>query len=149
MLRPTAAIEIGRSGRSRKTLNTRTDRDCDHVLLQSLVVADAGVATGREHIDKALLGNHLESDLRVGGEKLWHHRREHESYGADRNVEPERARGSLAKSVHHIQRRFHFGQGRTESVQQTLAGFRWNHTSRRSIEEPHAKLGFQAADGFT
>src|SRR5579862_7230808 len=37
MLQTTVAIKVGGSRSSRKALRTRTDRHCDHVLLQSLV----------------------------------------------------------------------------------------------------------------
>ena len=64
MLRPAAAVEIGRRGGGGEALHARADRHRDHVLLQPLVVADAGIAAGRQHVDEAVLGDHLQPDVR-------------------------------------------------------------------------------------
>ena len=52
------AIEIGRRAAAQNAA-ARPDRHRDHVLLQPLVVADAGVATARQHVDETLLDDHL------------------------------------------------------------------------------------------
>ena len=72
MLRPAVAIEIGGRGGGGEALHARADRHRDHVLLEPLVVADAGVAAGREHVDEAVLGDHLQPDVGIGGEKRRH-----------------------------------------------------------------------------
>ncbi len=69
VLRPAMAIKVGRAGGGGKALQARSDRHRDHVLLQPLVVADACVASGGQHINEALLGDHLQPDLGIGGEK--------------------------------------------------------------------------------
>jgi len=38
-------------------------------LLQQLVVADAGVAAGGEHVDEAVLGDYLQPDVGIGGQE--------------------------------------------------------------------------------
>jgi hypothetical protein len=63
----TATIEVGWSGGGGEMLNAGTDQQSDHVLLQPLVVADAGVAARRQNIDEVFLGNYLQADLRISG----------------------------------------------------------------------------------
>ncbi len=140
MLRATMAIEVGGSRSSREALGTRTDGHCDHVLLQALFITDPGVETGSEHIDEAILSNHLQANVRIGCEEARHDRGKHEPGGADRHIESERAGRLIAKSIHHIESRLHFGQGRAEPLQQALAGLGRGDASRRAVEEPDAEL---------
>ena len=72
MFGPAAAIEVGRGRGGGEALDARADRHRDHVLLQPLVVADAGVAAGRQHVDEAVLGDHLQPDVGIGGEERRH-----------------------------------------------------------------------------
>ena len=69
MRRPAADVEIGRRCDDGEALHARADRHRDHVLFQPLVVADARVEAGRQHIDEAVLGGHFELDARMSGEK--------------------------------------------------------------------------------
>ena len=93
------AIEIGRSGGGGEALDARPDRHRDHVLLQPLVVADAGVAAGRQHVDEAVLDDHLQPDVRIGGEEGRHDRGQHEPRRADRHVEPSVPAGRSRKPL--------------------------------------------------
>src|SRR5262249_55035675 len=61
--RAAAALEVVGRGGGGEALHAGTDRDGDHVLLQPLLVADAGIAPGRDDVDKAFLRDHLEPDL--------------------------------------------------------------------------------------
>ena len=88
VLRPATSIEIDGGSGGREALHARPDRHRDHVLLQPLVVADAGVAPGRQHIDEAVLGDHLELDIGIGGEEGRNDRGQHQPRGADGDVEP-------------------------------------------------------------
>src|SRR5580765_5537970 len=148
MLGATAAVKVSGSRSRRKALRARTDRHGDHVLLQSLVITDSSVEPGAEYIDEAIVGGHLQTNLRISCEKARHDPRKDEPHGADRHIEPERTRGLVAKSVHHIESRLHLGQRGRESLKQPLAGLRGGGASRRSIEEPNAELAFQAAHRF-
>src|SRR6185312_15379445 len=56
-------IEIGGRCDSREALDARPDRHRDHVLFQALVIADAGVTSGRKNIDKVLVRDDLKLDL--------------------------------------------------------------------------------------
>jgi hypothetical protein len=116
VLWPAMLIEVGRSGAGGKPLLARPDRHRDHVLLQPLAVADAGVATGREHIDETLLDDHLHADVRIGGKERRDDGWQHEPRRADRNVELERAGRPVAKTVHHVEGGFYFCQCRTEPL---------------------------------
>ena len=68
----------GRAGRDRRatprsrSAAARADGNGDHVLLEPLVVADPGIAAGRQHVDEAVFGDHLEPDVGIGGEKGRH-----------------------------------------------------------------------------
>ena len=74
MLGSAARIEIGRRRGGGEALHARPDRHGDHVLLQPLVVADAGVAAGRQHVDEAVLDDDLQPDVGIGREKRRHDR---------------------------------------------------------------------------
>ncbi len=53
MGRPAAPVEIGRCRGGCAALRARADRHGDHVLFEAFVVANAGIAAGREDIDEA------------------------------------------------------------------------------------------------
>ena len=56
----------------------RAERDRDHVLRQMLAIAHAGVEASGDDVDERALGDDLQIDLRMGGEKRRHHRRQHQ-----------------------------------------------------------------------
>src|SRR6185437_5554878 len=145
MTRPATAIEIVRRGGSRKALHPRADGHGDHFLLEPLAIADSGIASGREDIDEALLGNDLQPDLRKRRQERRHDRGQHQPRRADRHIESERARRTIAISVHDIERRFHLGQSRPQPLVQTAARLGWNHAAGGSMQQSHAELRFQAA----
>ena len=58
-----------------KALGARTDRYCDHVLLQSLVIADASVEPSSEYVDEAILSDYLQANLGISCKKTRHDRR--------------------------------------------------------------------------
>ncbi|MGM4914597.1 hypothetical protein [Rhizobium sp. 768_B6_N1_8] len=45
--RPAITLKIGRRGGEGRPLNTRSDRDRDHILRQMLAITYAGIAAGR------------------------------------------------------------------------------------------------------
>jgi len=57
-------------------------------LFQPFVVADARVAAGRKNIDEVIVGDHLQSDVRISGEEGRNDRGQHQARSADRNIEP-------------------------------------------------------------
>src|SRR6266404_8390824 len=59
VLGPAVTIEIGRSGGGGEALDTRSDRHRDHVLFQTFVVADAGIAAGRQNVDESALSSKI------------------------------------------------------------------------------------------
>src|SRR5712671_2704724 len=104
MLRPAIAVEV--SGRSRgcETLDTGTDRHCDHVLFQPLAIPNARITAGGEHVDEALLTDHFHSDVRISREKPWDDRGQHAAGSTKWDVEPQRTRWFVPKDVHRIER---------------------------------------------
>ena len=145
MLRPAVAVEIGRGGGGGEALDARADRHRDHVLLQPLVVADAGVAAGREHVDEAVLGDDLQPDVGIGGEERRHDARQHQPRRADRHVEPQRAGRPVAKAVDHVERRLDLGQRRAEPLQQARARLGRRDAARGAVEQPDAEPRLQPA----
>jgi hypothetical protein len=59
--------EIGRRRSGDVTLYARSDRNGDHVALDPLLVADAGVEAGSDHVDEVVAGDDLEPHPRIGG----------------------------------------------------------------------------------
>ena len=55
--RLTMRREIGRRRGGDETLLPRADRHGDHVLLQPLVIANAGIEAGGQHIDETVVGD--------------------------------------------------------------------------------------------
>ena len=104
MLGPAPRIEIsGRCGGG-EALAARADRHRDHVLFEPLVIADAGVAACREDVDEAVLGGDFEDDVGIRRQEAGHDRRQHQPRGADRHVEPQRPRGTVAKRADPVER---------------------------------------------
>jgi hypothetical protein len=56
-----------------------------------------------EHIDEAILGDHLQTNLWISCEKARHDPRKDEPHGAHRHIEPECAGRLVAKWVHDIE----------------------------------------------
>ncbi|EGE60719.1 hypothetical protein RHECNPAF_13600103 [Rhizobium etli CNPAF512] len=144
MLRPAMTVEIGRRRGSGKTLPARADRYCDHILLQPLVITDAGIASGSKHIDEALLGDDLEANIGIGGEEWRNDSWQHQARRADRYIEPQRTGRPVAKSVDHVERGLHLSQGRAKPFQQALACFRWNDATRRAVQQSDPELSLEA-----
>ena len=69
-------VEIGRRRRGGEALLTGANGNGDHVLLEPLFVTDPGIAAGGQHVDEAVLGNHLEADVRISGEEGRHDTRQ-------------------------------------------------------------------------
>ena len=148
MARAAVAIKIdGRRGDGH-ALDTRSDRHRDHVLLQPLVVADAGIAARGEHIDEAVLRDDLQPDVWVEGEEARHDRGQHEPRGADRHVEPERSRRAAASADDDVQRRLDFAERRRQPLDQSCADLGRRHASGRPVEQAHAQPRLEAAQGF-
>lgn len=63
---------------SGEALEAGADGEGDHVLLQAFVVANARVTASREHVDKALFGDHFQADVGVAFQERcddrWQHR---------------------------------------------------------------------------
>jgi hypothetical protein len=146
VLRSSASIEIGRGRAQGKTLLTRTDRHRNHVLLQPLAIADAGVATGREHVDETFLGDDLQANVWIGGEERRNDRRQHQSRRADRDIQLEHTRWPVTQAVSHVDGGFDLGERRGEPVQKALARLGRNDTARGSVEKPDAELRLQPAN---
>ena len=145
--RPAATIEIGGRSRGREALDARPDRHRDHVLFQPFVVADARVAPGRQHIDEAVLGDDLQADLGIGGQEGWDDRGQHQTRGADRDIEPEGSGRPVAKAVHDVEGRFHFAQSWSEPLEQALPSLGRHDAAGRAVQQPDTELCFEPAHG--
>jgi hypothetical protein len=93
---------------SSKSLDSRADRHCDHVLLQSFIVAYACIAPGREHVDVAVFNDHFQADVRELGEKCGNDRGQCEAGRDGGDIQSQSARRPVPKTVHDIKGRLHF-----------------------------------------
>ena len=148
VLRTAAPVEIGRRRDRGEALLARADRHGDHVLFEPLVVADAGIAARGQHIDEAVLGDHVEADVRIGGQERRHDPGQDQPGRADRHIEPERAGRPVAKTVDDVERRLDLAQGRRQALQETRSRLRRGDAARRAVEQAHAEPPLQAADGL-
>ena len=71
---PVVAREIPRRSGCGKTLLPWPDRQCGHVGLEMLVVADTGIAVGGDDIDRIAVGHDLQPNLAVGRRQHRQHR---------------------------------------------------------------------------
>src|SRR6185437_6373031 len=121
----------------------RPDRHRDHVLVEPLLVADAGVATGGEDIDEALLGDDLDDNARIFPEEGRHDVGQHQPHRAHRHVELQRAYRPVAKGVDRIERRVELAQDRIEPLQEVAAGLGRRHAAGGAVQQPHAETRLQ------
>ncbi|MNL50454.1 hypothetical protein D3C87_1734720 [compost metagenome] len=84
-------------------LEARADGHCNHVLLKTLVIADSGITTGREHVDEAFLDNDLQADIGVGFQEGCNDRWQYQPSSAKRHVQFEGSRGAVTEFVNDIQ----------------------------------------------
>ncbi len=143
------AMEIGGGCGRCEALDAWTDRHRDHVLFEPFIVADAGIAAGRDHIDEAFLGDDLEPDLRIHREEGRNDCGQHEARGADRHIQPQRPGRPIAQAVDHVEGGLDFAHGGSEPFEQALAGLGRQDAARRAIEQPDTEPGFEAAHGLT
>ncbi len=141
-------IEVGGGCGRGEALNARPDRHRDHVLLQALVVANAGVTPGRQQIDEAIVSDYFQPDLGIRGEKRRNDRRLHQAHGTDRDVETQRSCRTVAKAVHHIERGVDLVQRRPEALEQALPCLGRDDASGRPVEQPDPELCFQPPHRF-
>ena len=132
----------GRGGRG-EALRARADRYRDHVLLQPLAVADAGVAAGGEHIDEAVIGDHFETDVGIGREKTRHDCRQNQSRHHHRHIQAQHAGRPFAELIDDIERGFDFVQRRRQPVEQTCACFGRADAAGGAVEQPYTQPGFE------
>jgi hypothetical protein len=137
VVRPSMSIEVGRGGAHGETVVARPDRHRDHVLLQPLAVANAGIATGRKEIDETLLGDHFEANVRIGCEERRNDFGQHQSRYADWYTEAQSARRPVAKSVHYVDRCLDLCQCRAEPLQQAHARLGRGDAAGGPIEQPY------------
>lgn len=145
---PAVAREVGGRGRSHRVLPARADRDGDHVLLEALLVADAGVAAGSEDVDQVLLGGDLEPDVREGGQEAGHDARQHQARGADGHVQSQRAGRAVAKAVDDVECRLDLVERRPQTLQQAGAGLGQRDAARGAGEQAHGEPALESAHGL-
>lgn len=138
-----APRQVGRRARHREALRARADRDGDHVLLQPLAIADAGVAATGDDIDKIVIDHQLDPDLRIGMQELVDHGLQKEARRVDRHVQAQAAARTVAQVVQHVERAAHFLERRTQTRQQQRAGCRRRHAARGAFQQADTQLLLQ------
>lgn len=148
MIRPPAAIEICRRCSSCEALDPGPDRHCNHVLLEALIIADAGIRPGAEQVDEAILGSDLKTDL---WESLQERDDDSWKYSASNvrwNVEPKCTCRPITECIDRINRRFNLAKSWGEPIEEARARFSWCDAARRSIEKPNAQSIFEPSYGL-
>ncbi len=140
--------DIGRRGGGHIVLDAGPDRDGDHVALDPFLVAHPCIATGRQHIDEAVVGADLQGDAWVGRQEpagdLWQ-----DLHGHDRrHVESERPLGAVAEAVHRVERALDFTERRRQAFQHPLARFGWGDAAGGAVEQAHAQHCLQSPHRF-
>jgi hypothetical protein len=80
------------------------DRHRDHVLLQPLVIPDAGIEAAREDIDEAVVRHHIDTDFRIADGETRQQRGQDQLRYADRYIEPQRAARRIGGTSRDIER---------------------------------------------
>jgi hypothetical protein len=91
MLWVTLLREILGCGRKRGVLDTRTDRNRDHVLLKPFLVADASICSCGERVHNAVRGRDFDLGIGLLGQKTRQKRRQYQPRSAHRYVQPQRS----------------------------------------------------------
>ncbi len=117
MLRPAAPIKVAWGSSSRIALDAGPDRDRDHVLLQPLLIADAGIAAGGKQIDKTLVRDDLDADIGIDGQEGRKDAWQHEPHRRARHVKPQYTRRPVAEAVDDVECGFHLGKGGSEPIE--------------------------------
>src|SRR4051812_5792422 len=104
MFGTTVTIEISRRCSGRETLNARTDRYRNHVLIQTLVIANAGITSSGEYIDKTIVDEDFQLYLGIRDKKARHDRWQHQPCSTHGNIQSQRARWLIAKAIYDIKR---------------------------------------------
>ncbi|HEV2984934.1 MAG TPA: hypothetical protein VGX46_11110 [Vicinamibacterales bacterium] len=126
------------------------DADRDHVSFDELTQVDAGVETGADEIETALLGRReVEHDVRIIAGEFGQLRCEHHSGCHSRCHETHASRGLIAESGHLVQRPADIGERRSKTTDELLTGFSRRHTAGRSRQQANPDALLKPADGET
>ena len=101
---------------------------------------------GHDSIGVVAPANDFQPDVWISGKKRRDDVRQHKPCGADRDVEPECARGLITERVDDIQRRVDLRQGWTEPFHEAFACLRRNDTARGAMEQADTYPDFQPAN---
>ncbi|MDA9452919.1 hypothetical protein XI04_04755 [Bradyrhizobium sp. CCBAU 11430] len=148
MIGPAVAIQVIWRGSGCKALNARTDWNRHHVLLQTLVVSDASITTSGQNVDKVILRNHFQPDVRISGEKGRRDGGQHEACRTDRYVQTQGTCWPVAGAVDDVDGSFHLGECWPEPLEETLTCLSGRHGSRRPVQQSDAELRFQPGYRF-
>lgn len=140
--------QIPRRGGRRHPLAPRPDRDGHHVLVHAFLVADAGIAARLQQLDKTIVDDDLQPDLRILRQERRHDARQHQPGRRQRHIQPQPARRPVTETVGHVQRRLDRVQRGRQLLQQALPGRRGRHAARGAVQQPQAQPGFQPAHRF-
>src|ERR1700722_6132445 len=136
---PAAPIEVVARGGCREALGAGSNRYRDHVFLQPLVVADSRITPRCQHIDEAILGDYLESYLRIRGEEAWNDRGQHQACGAHGDIEAQGPPRPGTKPIPHIGGSLPLFKRGPEPLQQTLTRLSGNDTACGAMEQSHTE----------
>ncbi len=107
MSRSALAVQVSLRGGRGETLYPWSDRYRDHVLFKFLFM-DTSIATRRERIDEAFLGDDFQTNIGGGGKEARHDRWQHQARGTHRHIQTQCAAWLVAKIGDGIKSGLHF-----------------------------------------
>lgn len=111
-----------------------------------LADADAGIEAAADQIDGLGVGDDVDADVGIGGEKARQHRRQHFAYGDAVDEQAQRAGRSFAEVGKIGEGGADRLGGRTDVGEQALAGLGQCHAAGGAMEQRQAETALQRLD---
>src|SRR3989442_13389665 len=115
----------------------------DHVPFDEFPEMNAGVEARGDEVYAALIGRHIEHDVRVSARKLPQLRCEHGGRGNGRHDQAHAARRPVTQPGNQVHSSPNVAERRAQTRDKLLSGMCRGHAARRSREQAYAKPLFQ------
>ncbi len=139
--------EIG--GRSdRNDADLAPDLERDHILLDALADADAGVEVLLHDVGVGIVDRYFEVDVRILGEEIRDQRRQERDGGGARHAQPQRSHRLVAERRDGFGGPFDPLHDRLHVRQEPLAGLRERDAAGGPVQQAHPEAVLERADGL-
>ncbi|GAB3054510.1 hypothetical protein GCM10027214_17280 [Stenotrophomonas tumulicola] len=125
--------------------DVRLEPYCNHVAVNLLAEADAGIKTFGHYIDRPVVGDYLHRHIGMFQQKGWKPRCENRSSAIMKGRKSHSAGWSSAPVCQRREATGHFGKGRIERSQEALPCGRGRDRPRGSRQQKHTQALFQIA----